>query len=179
MSGHTRGPWRSRGRSTPARSRSPIRTQELFAFLAPRLAALGYELIELREGRAEGRRLIELLVDHPDGVGAYDCQRLAKHVGVLMDKMDPVEEQYMLQVSSPGVDRPLKTVEHFERFAGHLAVVKFASEAECSQHGRRVKVRLAGVRDGRVAMVLPDTGREIEVSLTDIDRARLEPEWDD
>ena len=96
-----------------------------------------------------------------------------------MDKIDPVEEQYMLQVSSPGVDRPLKTLRHFERFAGHLAVVKFGPDAECTQHGRRVKARLAGVREGRIAMVLADSDKEIEVRLEDIDKARLEPEWDD
>ena len=81
----------------------------------------------------------------------------------------------MLQVSSPGLDRPLRTMEHFERFAGHQVVVKFSSDAP-PELGSRMKARLMGVRDGEV--VLDGPKGEIAVGLAGIASARLEPEWD-
>jgi ribosome maturation factor RimP len=142
-----------------------------------RLDTLGYELVDLRLGQLEGRRSLEVLIDKSGGVGADDCQQVAGHVSDLMDALEPVPERYMLQVSSPGLDRPLRTLAHFERFAGSLVVVKLTETATTGAPGARFKARLIGVRDGKV--ILDGAEGEIAVDLREIRLARLEPEWDE
>lgn len=145
-------------------------------FVAPRLAAMGYELVDVRLGSAEGRRCIELLVDKPGGVGADDCQAVGEHVSVWLDMVDPVAGRYMLQVSSPGFDRPLRTREHFERFAGSQVVVVVRGSEEGGGR-RRLRGQLVGLREGDV-VVRTEEG-EVAVAFDRVERARIELVWDD
>ena len=98
--------------------------EELTKLLEPAVEQLGYELSDL-EVKVGGRHgVIRLFIDKADGVGLEDCETVSRQVSVLLDVEDPVPGHYVLEVSSPGLDRRLTKVEHFERFMGEDIRVK-------------------------------------------------------
>jgi len=181
LKGHARGRLGSGDAGGAGRHLPPVEFDRAREAIEQRLETLGYELVDLRLGQVEGRRGLEVLIDKAGGVGADDCQQVAGHVSDLMDALDPVPGRYMLQVSSPGLDRPLRTLAHFERFAGSQVVVKLTETATAGAPRGRLKARLVGVRDGKVILdgAEPPAEGEIALDLREIRLARLEPEWDE
>ena len=107
--------------------------------------------------------------------GAGEHDRLAgpvDQVSGVLDVEDVIKEQYQLEVSSPGLDRPLYTLEHFERFAGHKVKLTLVSPIEGQ---RKFKGTLQGVEDGQVIVNIGDN--ELVLSLNAIDKANLVPEF--
>ncbi len=151
------------------------RLQEMEKIVEERLARLGYELVDFRIGRAEGRLLVEVSIDCPGGVDVQTCQEVSGHVEAWFDAIDPIDVPYMLQVSSPGLDRPLKKRKDFERFAGRLARLKLAPDPG-QRKGKRLIGRLRGVDDD--ATLIEVEGRVTRVPFDQIEEARLEYEWD-
>ena len=98
--------------------------EELTKLLEPTIAQLGYELsdLELKVGGRDG--VIRLFIDKADGVGLEDCETVSRQVSVLLDVEDSVPGHYVLEVSSPGLDRRLTKLEHFQRFMGEDVRVK-------------------------------------------------------
>lgn len=90
---------------------------KLIGLLEPELAKLGYELVEL-EARTGGAGLVRLYIDTPAGVTLDDCAKVSRRVGALLDVEDPMPGSYELEVSSPGLDRPLRTPAHFGASVG-------------------------------------------------------------
>ena len=140
--------------------------------LQPVLAGLGYELVELEKAR---NGLVRIFLDHPEGIKVEDCVRVSNH----LTRLFAVEgiEYDRLEVSSPGLDRPVRTLEEFTRFKGQLAKVKLLAMVD----GRkRFTGRIAEV-DGEGGVIFGDVqdapaGSRIRVTLDQIDKARLEPE---
>ncbi len=98
--------------------------EELTKLLEPAVEQLGYELSDL-EVKVGGRHdVIRLFIDKADGVGLEDCETVSRQVSALLDVEDPVPGHYVLEVSTPGLDRRLTKVEHFERFIGEDVRVK-------------------------------------------------------
>lgn len=149
-----------------------IDIQELLELLEPPIAALGYELVDL-EARTGRNGLLRIYIDKPSGVTVGDCERVSQQVGALLDVEDPLPEHYVLEVSSPGLDRRLRTSAHFERFEGETVKV----ELKAPRDGRRrLKGRIAGVDSDVVAIDVD--GTTWKVKLGDIAIARLAPEGD-
>ena len=130
--------------------------RELIEMLDPVAESLGYEIVRLRlMGGAEQRRL-QIMAEHPlleDGTGGdmnvEDCARLSRAISEVMDAADPIAGEYTLEVSSPGVDRPLTRLKDFEDYAGLEARIELDRVAE----GRkRFKGELAGVEDDQVGL---------------------------
>jgi len=92
--------------------------------LEPVLARDGLELVDVEWLRLAGRWTLRLLVDKPGGVTIEDCQAASRTVEPILDVEDLIEPAYDLEVSSPGLDRPLRRPEHFTRYAGQRAQVK-------------------------------------------------------
>ena len=92
--------------------------EELTNLLEPAIEQLGYELsdLEVKLGGRDG--VIRLYIDKADGVGLEDCETVSRQISALLDVEDPMPGHYVLEVSSPGLDRRLTKVEHFERFMG-------------------------------------------------------------
>ncbi len=92
--------------------------EELTKLLEPAIEQLGYELsdLEVKLGGRDG--VIRLYIDKADGVGLEDCETVSRQISALLDVEDPVPGHYVLEVSSPGLDRRLTKLEHFERFMG-------------------------------------------------------------
>lgn len=84
----------------------------------------GYELIEVEFGSSSGRRALRLFIDSEAGIGLDDCQTITRLVDPLLDTEDFIEGNYVLEVSSPGFDRPLRRPQDFERFIGEAVKVK-------------------------------------------------------
>ncbi|NOX70300.1 MAG: ribosome maturation factor RimP [Gammaproteobacteria bacterium] len=98
--------------------------EELVALLEPAVEGLGYELsdLEVRIGNRDG--LLRVFIDRPEGIGLEDCEIVNRQISTLLDVEDPLPGNYVLEVSSPGLDRRLTKVEHFKRFMGHDIRVK-------------------------------------------------------
>ena len=144
----------------------------LTKILDPLVESLGYELL-LLEFSPQGRSaLLRLYVDGPGGVTLGDCEQVSREVAALLDVEDPIKTPYQLEVSSPGLDRPLTKPVHFERFTGRKARV----ELETPINGQRRFV-------GLILGVVPDAVRltadrgEVQLAFSAISRARLVPDY--
>ena len=97
--------------------------QQLLDALAPIAGQKGVEIVTVEVVGSRKSPTIRVYIDTPDGVGFDELASAQEWINDLMDRIDPFPGAYMLEVSSPGIDRPLRTREHFERFAGETAVV--------------------------------------------------------
>lgn len=122
--------------------------------LGPVLARDGYELVEVEWIRGGGRWTLRLFIDKPGGVNLHDCQSVTRTVDPILDVEDFIEPAYDLEVSSPGLDRPLRTPDHFARYAGQRVHVKaygpVPGTAEGSPGRKNWTGILRGFRDGAV-----------------------------
>jgi ribosome maturation factor RimP len=146
-----------------------IDKERLLELLEPTVTAMGFELADL-DAHVGRRGLLRLYIDRPGGVTLDDCQRVSEQVGAWLDVEDPLPGSYVLEVSSPGFDRRLRTAAHFERFGGEQARI----ELKDPRDGRRKFVgRLAGVEGGVV--VLEVDGERVRLPMSEIAVARLAP----
>lgn len=97
---------------------------QLIDLLEPVVTAMGFELVELELVGVGGNRTLRLYIDAPGGVGLDDCEAVSHAVEEVLDVEDPIPERYSLEISSPGVDRPLRKPADYERFAGEKVKVK-------------------------------------------------------
>lgn len=163
------------------------KASQISALLTPTVASLGLELLGIDYLPAPGGAVVRLYIDYPadaaavtgeDGqavlpsVGIDECEQVSREVSAQLDVEDPISGNYTLEVSSPGLDRPLFTAEQFSRFIGQNAKVGL----KLPQDGRR---RLTG----RIDAVQGETirfdvdGQPFEASVDNIDKARLVPDW--
>jgi len=141
------------------------------AMLAPAIEALGFELVGTEVVRGGGQAVFRVYIDRPEGITVDDCAAVSRQVSAILDVEDPIPGQYVLEVSSPGLDRPLMRAQDFERFAGSLATVRTAQPVG----GRRnFKGVLLGVNAGQVGIEVDGTRLELPLAL--IEKARLVPE---
>lgn len=151
---------------------------QISALLAPTVEALGLQLLGIEYLPAPGGAVLRLYIDVPEAeaesrhVGIEECEAVSREVSAQLDVEDPISGNYTLEVSSPGVDRPLFGAAQFARFAGERAKVGL----KLPQDGRR---RLTGTIvsvDGGTVVFDVD-GQPLEVSVDNIDKARLVPDW--
>lgn len=116
------------------------------------LEAIGYQLVRVRLTGARANRTLQIMIERLDEgpVTVDDCAAVSRHVSAVLDVEDPIDDTYMLEVSSPGIDRPLTRERDFARFAGFEAKVELAA----LQDGRRrFRGRLLGCEDGLVKLM--------------------------
>lgn len=123
----------------------------------------------LGEGR---RQLLRVVLDRPEGVSLDDCEAFSRDFGALLDVEDLIMGSYTLEVSSPGLDRPLKRPEHYQKSIGKLAKMVLVEPLEGI--GSVVVARISEVRPGGVLVDLG--GRELALEFDNIKKARLEVE---
>ncbi|MBB3142501.1 ribosome maturation factor RimP [Halomonas organivorans] len=146
----------------------------LHALIEPVVSAMGFELWGI-DYLSQGKhsRLV-IFIDHPDGVSVDDCADVSRQVSAVFDVEDPIHGEYRLEVSSPGMDRPLYTLEQFARYAGHQVAVKLRVPFD----GRRkFQGLLAGVENDEVLVRLD--GEEYCFPIESIDQARVVPQFED
>lgn len=135
-------------------------------WLRQTLAGLGYELVDLESSRGG---LLRIFIDAPAGISVEDCARVSNHLTRLFAVENVDYER--LEVSSPGLDRPVKRLEDYERFRGRKASVRLKLPLDGR---RRFEGVLGGIEDGRV--ILEVEGERKLFAPADIDRARLVPD---
>ena len=146
------------------------RVKAIDRLIAPTLAGMGYALVRARLSGG-GRRTLQVMAERSDGatMKVADCAEISRALSALLDVEDPIEGAYDLEVSSPGIDRPLVRLEDFARFAGFDAKIETARPID----GRkRFSGRLDGVNAGRVHIDLGD-GTVAALPYEDIREAKL------
>ena len=135
---------------------------------------LGFGLVRVQfSGGQTGRNQLQIMVEPNEDreMTVEDCQMLSRHISTLLDVDDPIAAAYVLEVSSPGIDRPLTRIEHFERFNGELAKITLRMRLDGR---RRFQGRLTGLADDGKIGLETSFGR-FEFAFDDIESARIDP----
>jgi ribosome maturation factor RimP len=126
--------------------------QRLVELLDPVAEAAGYEIVRLRLMGGEHARRLQIMAETPDGeMVVEDCARLSRAISEVMDAADPISGEYTLEVSSPGVDRPLTRLKDFATYEGHEARIELDRVAEGRKRFRGV---LAGIEGDNIGIDL-------------------------
>jgi len=154
---------------------------QIETLVLPILDDLGCELVDLQL-QQDGKQLaLRIFVDKPAGITLDDCVEVSREVSAILEVEDPIRSAYRLEVSSPGLDRPLKKASDFERFAGKKARLKSKNLIDPDQRGTTRKTfvgTLLGFEDDNVRLELTDKqGGVIAIPLADLDKANLEEEF--
>lgn len=159
------------------------KASQISDLLAPTVASLGLELLGVEYLPSPGGAIVRLYIDIPEAetsregeaprsVGIDECEAVSREVSAQLDVEDPISGNYTLEVSSPGIDRPLFTAAHFRRFLGASAKVVL----RLPQDGRRrLQARISGIEDDAVVFDLD--GTTFTVAIDNIEKARLVPDW--
>ena len=133
----------------------------------PVLTELGYELVELQLRNEQIGLVLRLIIHKEGGISLEDCSNTSRTVGHLLEVEDPIGKAYHLEVSSPGLDRPLTTDRDFARNMGQKVEIKF----RLGEATRNIIGRLAGVNEIMVTITVD--GAPEQIALTDIVKAKL------
>lgn len=157
---------------------------QITGLLRPTVESLGLELVGVEYLPSPGSAVLRLYIDVPDNgagegrmVGIDDCEAVSREVSAQLDVEDPITSHYTLEVSSPGVDRPLFTAAQFARFTGDEAKVTL----KLPQDGRRrLQGRIVAVEGDTIRMEIEGVGGQplaVDVAIGNIEKARLVPDW--
>ena len=174
--------------------------QKLLDITEPVCTDCGYELVDVDYTRGPSGWIVRVYIDRrPDlahlqgGISFADCEQLSRQLGAVLDVEDPVPHAYSLEVSSPGLDRPLRTAAHFQRYLGQTAKVALAEPLEGRRHFKGVLRALEplpghkdevtgevteGATEGAATLVMEVEGNVFRLPLAGIASARLVPDWD-
>ena len=147
-------------------------SDELDAMVRASLASTPFEVVAVEFRRSGKEWFLRIYIDHEDGVTHDHCETVTRLVSAALDEADPIEHAYLLEVSSPGVDRPLVRPQDFQRFQGERVQVKSYSPIA----GRKVftGVLVAGESEA-IRVRIEDDGKEYDIPLESIAKATLKP----
>ncbi|WP_460859663.1 ribosome maturation factor RimP [Rheinheimera gaetbuli] len=144
--------------------------QKLTELLLPTVEAVGFELLGLELVQAGRHSTLRLYIDHADGVNVDDCATVSREVSAILDVEDPITNEYLLEVSSPGLARPLFNAEHFAAVVGQKIEVKLA----IPQDGRRkFKGVLTAIEDDM--LIVEVDGKPFCLLIDNVDKANVVP----
>ena len=138
--------------------------------LEPVITGLGYEVVRILT-IGQKNPTLQIMIDRLDGkdITVEDCATVSRTVSTVLDEKDPIKDQYSLEVSSPGLDRPLTKIEHFKRFSGYEARIETAVEVE---KRKRFKGVLGNVDEQNRVHIDVD-GTDYTIAFDDISKAKL------
>jgi ribosome maturation factor RimP len=138
--------------------------------VSPTITGMGFDLVRVSMSRGGGT--LQIMAEPSDGrpMDVEDCATLSRALSAVLDVEDPIASRYTLEVSSPGIDRPLTRARDYERWAGHLARFELAQPIDGQ---RRFKATLLGLENDIVRVRLED-GTETQLPLAAVSRAKLE-----
>jgi len=146
--------------------------QEIEKLLQPVLEKNGVELVDIQHQREHTGWVIRVLLDKPGGISLKDCETLSEVIGETIDGQEFIHHPYALEVSSPGIDRPLKKEEDFVRYAGERVRISLYAPKEGQKN---FKGNIVSAHAGRV--VLDDvTGKRVTLDISAIAKAKLDPD---
>jgi ribosome maturation factor RimP len=146
--------------------------EQLQALIEPVVSSLDCELWGL-EYLTQGKyTTLRLYIDAREGVTLEDCEKVSRQVSAVMDVEDPIDGEYTLEVSSPGLDRPLYTLEHYSRYIGEMVNLRL----RLARDGRRkFKGKILAVEGDQVRVAVDD--KEYLLAIDAIDKANIIPQF--
>lgn len=150
--------------------------QHIEEILTSALEDRGFGIVRIQL-QGSKRKTLQIMIEHLDGtpITIDDCEKVSKASSILLDVDDSLHESYILEVSSPGIDRPLTREKDFERFAGSMIKI----ELKTPQNGnRRFKGQLLGIEGDRVKISLDPEKEVAEFAFSDIQKAKLIPDYE-
>lgn len=136
----------------------------------PVIEGLGYEVVDVQYVKEGAHWILRITIDHPDGIGLDDCSQVSTAIDAPLDEADPIPGPYSLEVSSPGLDRPLYKPEHFERFAGSEVNVRTYAPIDGRKNWRGI---LVGLQSNELVLMVD--GTEVRLPFDKVSRTRLVP----
>ncbi len=146
--------------------------RQLTEMLEASVSAAGYELVGLEFIRAGEHSTLRIFIDHENGITVEDCAEVSHQVSAVLDVEDPISVVYNLEVSSPGLERPLFKPAHYEQFIGHEASIVL----KMAVGNRRKWKGIIRAVDGEIITVDVD-GQEEQFALSNISKANLIPKF--
>jgi len=145
---------------------------DLRKLIEPGVGALGFELVDVELVGSGQRPTLRVYIDSPKGINVDDCAKVSRQISAILDVEDPLPSSYMLEVSSPGLDRPLVTPADFTRFAGEMIKVRMHAPVMGRKNftGRLVEVAADHV-------VVEVDNEHIDLAFAGMDRAKLVPKF--
>ena len=135
------------------------------------VSSMGYELLGCEMSSMGSKKLFRLFIDSSKGVSADDCSKVSHQISAMMDVEDPIQSRYVLEVSSPGIDRPLFELCHYGRFVGSEIKLRLHAPLSGRRQYQGVLQRVEG--DSIYLMVEDGSGQEVEIPFSAIDRANV------
>ncbi len=146
--------------------------EHLLELIEPVVAGLGYECVGVEYNSHPKHGFLRIFIDSDQGVGMEDCTKVSHQVSGVLDVEDPISGEYNLEVSSPGMDRPLFKLQQFEQFIGHTVLVNLFKPV----NGRRkITGLIEKIEDNDV--YLQQDGQVYKVPFQAMSKARLEPDY--
>ncbi|TEB06742.1 Ribosome maturation factor RimP [Pelotomaculum schinkii] len=142
------------------------------ALIQPVFEDVELELVDVTFTKERNGWYLRIFIDKPGGVDIEDCQNVSREIELILDETDPIPQSYILEVSSPGIERPLKKPADYDRFSGSLANITTYAPLEGKKNFRG---RLIGLRGSDV--VLAVNGSEIIIPFEQVAGAHLEVEF--
>ncbi len=139
--------------------------------------SMGYELVAVEYFQRGGGATLRVYIDHPEGIDLDDCAEVSHQMSGVLDVEDPLPGHYDLEVSSPGLDRPIVFPEHFRRFAGSRVRIRLAEKVEGRRNLEGVLLGLGEEGPDGTAIRLKAEGRIWELPLGALESARLIPDF--
>ena len=133
--------------------------EQVWDFLLPVVNNLGYYLWDVEYVKEGSEWYLRITIDSEDGITLDDCETVHRAIDPVLDEHDPIENAYHLEVSSPGIERVLRTPEHIEAFAGEEVEVKLFAPINGKKSFRAI---LGGIKNGVVSFTVDDESLEIE-----------------
>jgi ribosome maturation factor RimP len=144
----------------------------LHQLLKPVVESLGYELFGIEHVPGRHSALVRVYIDNEAGITLNDCERVSQQISGVLDIEDPIRGHYILEVSSPGLDRLLFTPAHFRRFAGNTIKMELR---QAVSGRRKLTGKLIGMQTDMVIII--DNGKEYCIPFNIIGKTRLVPEY--
>jgi ribosome maturation factor RimP len=142
--------------------------------LAALVADEGLELLAAEVVGSGPKTVLRLVIDGPDGASLEKCAAVSRQASAILDVEDPIDHQYTLEVSSPGLDRKLYTKSDFERFSGRRITVRM--KPTYREH-RSITGELVGLSAGDLVHLVVDNGQDVNLPYAEIHEARLDVDW--
>ncbi len=143
--------------------------RDLDVLFEPVIESMGYELVGVEFIGGGGHGTLRVYIDRDEGVSVDDCAAISHQISGILDVEEPIQQAYDLEVSSPGIDRPLFKLADYERFAGQTAKIRLAVALEGRKNFRG---ELLGVADSKWIKIEVD-GQRFDLPFADIARANL------
>lgn len=149
------------------------RANDLWSLIEPVVEGLGYEVVDIEFRPHPKDGLLRIYIDQEQGIQLEDCTAVSRQISAMLDVEDPIPGQFNLEVSSPGLDRPLRKTEDFERFTGQAVKIKLSMPTIEGQ--RNFTGKLLGLKDNEV--LVEADGETHYLPLGGIEKARLVPKF--